>query len=358
MAGLIKQGNLYWARVRMPKGSPVTERKIGLNTGNEKEARLRRRQVELREADIKAGLDYVFPWEKRIMPRRRPATGLEKAKKGYLKALKVDEKRIGTIDIYTRALNHFEKVLGKRVPVHEITVKHIDQYKEAARKSLGPVTVNMMLRAIKTFLRWLHDRDQIAKVPKIKQIPVPTKDPKYVSNDDFKKILKKASPEMQEIFHFYRDTGCRLSEPFLGKIDGAFLVISPEESKSRSTRVISLTEKQIEVLQIMRAQTHLPTADKKGLRAIRKTHDVKHYSRAFTAACTAAKVTGKSLHSLRHTFALREYLRTRDIYHVQKALGHASVTTTEIYSRFNSQKLEQDFPDLMKPKNWTVSKAV
>ena len=33
-------------------------------------------------------------------------------------------------------------------------------------------------------------------------------------------------------------------------------------------------------------------------------------------------------------------------YKVAKLLGHKSVTTTEIYAKFNQRKLEQDFPDL------------
>lgn len=58
------------------------------------------------------------------------------------------------------------------------------------------------------------------------------------------------------------------------------------------------------------------------------------------------------MESLRHTFAVREYLKTRDIYHVAQMMGHASVTTTEIYAKFNTRRLEQDFPDLVKRKAW------
>ena len=48
---------------------------------------------------------------------------------------------------------------------------------------------------------------------------------------------------------------------------------------------------------------------------------------------------GRSLHSLRHTFALREYYRTGDIYHVKERLGHSAVAVTEIYLRFPQQYL-------------------
>ena len=52
----------------------------------------------------------------------------------------------------------------------------------------------------------------------------------------------------------------------------------------------------------------------------------------------------RSLHDLRHTFAVMRYLETRDIYQVSKELGHSSVKMTEKYTTFNTRKLEEDFP--------------
>ena len=51
-------------------------------------------------------------------------------------------------------------------------------------------------------------------------------------------------------------------------------------------------------------------------------------------------------HNLRHTYAVRRYLQTQDIYLIAKELGHSSVTTTEIYAKFNLRHLKQDFPSL------------
>ena len=53
------------------------------------------------------------------------------------------------------------------------------------------------------------------------------------------------------------------------------------------------------------------------------------------------------LHCLRHTFAVRRYLQTRDIYLVKQELGHSSVVTTEIYAKFSLRRLESDFPSLV-----------
>ena len=62
------------------------------------------------------------------------------------------------------------------------------------------------------------------------------------------------------------------------------------------------------------------------------------------------------LHCLRHTFAVRRYLQTRDIYLVKNELGHESVTTTEKYAKFSLRRLENDFPSLVNStknnENW------
>ncbi len=42
----------------------------------------------------------------------------------------------------------------------------------------------------------------------------------------------------------------------------------------------------------------------------------------------------KSFHSLRHTFAIRLYKKTRDIRLVQVALGHRNITNTMIYADY------------------------
>ena len=61
--------------------------------------------------------------------------------------------------------------------------------------------------------------------------------------------------------------------------------------------------------------------------------------------------SSKHLHSIRHTFAVRRYLQTRDIYQVKQEMGHSSVTTTEVYAKFSLRRLEMDFPSLVKSNN-------
>lgn len=48
----------------------------------------------------------------------------------------------------------------------------------------------------------------------------------------------------------------------------------------------------------------------------------------------------KGFHSLRHTFALNLYRKTRDILLVQRALGHRNINNTLIYARFDFDRSE------------------
>ena len=69
-------------------------------------------------------------------------------------------------------------------------------------------------------------------------------------------------------------------------------------------------------------------------------------SKKFSDAC---KMTGiyeskkTTLHCLRHTFAVKKYLETRDLYEVCKRLNHDKLSTTQIYAQFSFKRLEQDF---------------
>jgi len=51
----------------------------------------------------------------------------------------------------------------------------------------------------------------------------------------------------------------------------------------------------------------------------------------------------RTFHCLRHTFAVKTYYDTKDIYRVSKLLGHIKVTTTQIYAEFDNVQLGSDF---------------
>ena len=73
---------------------------------------------------------------------------------------------------------------------------------------------------------------------------------------------------------------------------------------------------------------------------------IMNYGKQFKKACRYLGIKGKTLHSLRHTYAVRRWAITGDIKMVSQEIGHSSVVMTEKYAKFNLRKLRDDFPSL------------
>ena len=54
------------------------------------------------------------------------------------------------------------------------------------------------------------------------------------------------------------------------------------------------------------------------------------------------------LHNTRHTFAVRTWLKTNNIYMVKEQLGHSSIAVTEGYAEHKRSRIAGDFPSLTK----------
>ena len=340
MAGLRKLKGKFYCRVYyMKPNGKSSEKMVPLRTADRKTAVLRRLEVERFEEDIKNGMDFEFPWMTESGQTEVVRYSLADAKADYIKARKAEGLRDKTISMYKLSLSHFLDHLGEETPAETVTTQDIQSFQQALQPDMTKTSINIHLRALKTFFFWLEEHGHIDTPPKIKLLQTNKSLPIYVSNAEFDKIQEQVSPHYQRVFWFYRETGCRLSEPFQGEVNGQFLTIKAETSKTHQERDIYLTPNLLAILTELRTKYENRKVKAKTFR--------DRYSVHFRRACDKAKITGKKFHSLRHTFAVRTYLKTRDIYKVAKLLGHASVTTTEIYAKFNMRRLEQDFPDLV-----------
>lgn len=346
MAGLRKRRNKWYARVSLWDGYRQKEKLIPLKTESKITARIRLAEVNRHEKDIKAGVDVSFAWQNE--------EGIIKYKQ--LSIIEVSQKfhnsrnTLGlaksTIKRNIHSLNLFMKVIGKSIPIESITTKHLEVFKDYCSCSLKHASqgININLRLLKTFFRWCHRNGHITNMPYVQMIKIPQSLPSYISDEEWNKILKskELSSLDKKIFTFARDTGCRLSEPFHGKINGHWLIIPAEYTKSKIERELFLSDELIAIWYEMK--NALENWLKKEYKFENFTSRI---SKRFLKVCRSVKIN-HHFHDLRHTFAVRKYLQTRDIYQVKKELGHSSVTTTEKYTKFSLRRLAYDFPSLVK----------
>jgi len=329
MGGRGKSGPFY-ARVYLPRlGQRPKAKLIPLKTENDREAAIRLQEVRQVEHLLKQGIEYTFPWINGS-PMAVKRTSLREAAREYLK-LRADEGiRPKTLDIYRLALHHFGAVVGNRTPIETITTKDVQNYVRVNRGKYAITSLNMYLRALKTFFRWAQDEGLIQSAPKVKEIQNGRGLPRYLSNEEFDRIQAGASPFMADVLWFYRETGCRLREPFHAVLKGSFLLVPTENSKGREDRQIPLNHDLIKVYQQMLEAGHVP----------------KYYTAQFRKICRRIGIEGHKFHDLRHTFGVRTWLMTGDIHLVAQLMGHQSIATTQIYTKFFISRLQEDFPDL------------
>lgn len=357
MAGLRKLKDKYYVRVRKWNGIKQDEKLVPLRTTNRTEALERQLIVNRYEKDLKNGIDIEFPWMNESGKIEIVRYTLEKAVEEYLEARIAEKLRKGTINIYKRTLNIFIDVCGRNIPIENVSAHHIELYKRQFQSNSNEYA-NINLRALKTFFNWLFDNGIIATVPKVKMVKINRKLPSYFTEKEWKNISdlnladirnKLGQFKYPEIEHYkrawqlYYETGCRLSEPFNGKLEGNWLTIDVDSSKTNIQREVYIPNDLIVILEEMqkRLEVHLSNNH------ISKIDFINRYSRIFKQCCKMVGINNKHFHHIRHTYAVRRYLEVRDIYQVAKELGHSSVTTTEIYAKFNLSRLEQDFPSLV-----------
>ena len=343
MATLIERRDKWYARIRFYANGRRIERQIPLLTESKVTARERLSEVNRYEQDIKNGMMFHFPWQQEQSYTKLKHLTIAEASKQFLNG-RLGE-GIGELTVKRNrcSLNALMKVTGKSFPIERISIDTIISFKERYHGLHTKQGINLNLRLIKTFLFWCESKGYIQQVPKFKMIKCPQVPPSYLTDGEFADIqaLRGLNSFYKRLFTFHRDTGLRLSEPYSGQLDGNWLVIDATATKQKKQHEIELSANLIRVWYEM--MSRYDAWLKKGRKPENFT---SHISKKFLWACRKASVDKHKFHDLRHTFAVRAYLLTRDIYLVKQLLGHSSVTITEKYANFSLRRLAGDFPSL------------
>ncbi len=345
MASLKNRRDVWYARIRMVTDGRKTEKQIPLKTKSKVTARKRLELVNRDEDSIKKGLEFSFPWLNDEGINKIVRLPINEAIEQWLNHRKSEGIRSSTIKRNRYSLESLMSHIGTSIPLSKVSTSMIDSYrKHCIHMEMKPDGININLRAIKTLFNWCYKRELIEKNIFVDMVTTPKRLPIYIPDSLYNKFmqLKWLDERFKTAFAFYYETGCRRSEPFLGELHGNWLLISGDQTKQRTDKELSLSDINLERLTSMRTyfnesygyklDSWIGNLSKTFLKAMREVdgQDTKYH-----------------LHCLRHTFAVRRYLQTRDIYLVKQELGHSSVTTTEKYAKFSFRRLECDFPSLM-----------
>ena len=269
-----------------------------------------------------------------------------------------------TLAAYRNDLSQFvEQIESKTESWEQVDRDLIIDYIMAmkADQEYASSTVARKVAAIKSFFHYLVDHGWLEDDPTatLDSPKVHKRLPKAISADDLERLLAQPAADRsakglrdRALLELLYATGLRVTEVVSLDVDDVSLASATlrlVRSRDKAERVIPIHDRAIEPLREYVEQGRmqlLHNAEEPALflnhRGHRLTRQglwliVKHYVREVGIL---EEVTP---HTLRHTFAAHLIERKADLEYVQEILGHASISTTQVYTQVG--KLESPGED-------------
>ena len=339
-------------------------------------------------AIIKAGFLLCKPSLKKTLSQLSLITMSQKTIKEYIQDFLeyceiTKNQSPKTIENYKHYLGRFmvfleEKALVSLTP-DKIDLPLINSYRLYLNriekpKSLSVKTQNYHIIAFRAFLKYLAKNDIATIAPeKIELSKIPERTVEALSKEELDRIFEVASENINAegadglragrdlaILETLYSTGLRVSElanlnrPQVDLVRREFMV----RGKGRKPRIVFLSEHAAEIIKKYitkrtdnfdplfisipkpkkdpnATQTNILSLNGQRLSTVSIEKIVSKYARL---AGVIKKVTP---HVLRHSFATQLLINGADIRSVQELLGHASITTTQIYTHVTNKALRE-----------------
>ena len=263
-----------------------------------------------------------------------------------------------TLAAYSNDLTQFSAFLQGRVDGwdkvnREILIDYIMSMK--ADQEYASSTVARKVAAIKSFFHYMVDRGELGDDPTatLDSPKVRKRLPKAIAARDLERLLNEPAKEQtpkalrdQALMEVLYATGLRVTELVSLNVDDinlASATLRIVRPKDKSERIVPIHERALQPLQeyLERGRMQLLRDPQEPAlflnhRGRRLTRQglwliVKHYVRE---AGITEEVTP---HTLRHTFAAHLVERKADLEYVQELLGHANISTTQVYTQLGAE---------------------
>jgi integrase/recombinase XerC len=260
-----------------------------------------------------------------------------------------------TVRSYALDLAQFVQCVGhERMP--EVSVREVRRFvAELSARGASRRSVARKLSAVRSLFRFLCREGTLAQNPAA-AVPAPRREkrlPAFLDEHEMRRLLDVPSQAKWQglrdraILETLYSTGIRVSELVglnrhdLDEIGGAVMV----RGKGKKERLCPIGETAVQAIQryLDRRPRALSAAgaavfvSQKGTRLSARQVDrlLARY------AALAHLPPAISPHSLRHSFATHLLDRGADLRSVQELLGHASLSTTQIYTHVTPQRLKR-----------------
>ncbi len=290
---------------------------------------------------------------------------INQLKREYLEHIEIEKGRsLKTVENYDRYLSLFIEYAGSPA-VEDITTDKIREYRlwlnrkvtknspkvqktvVLGQQTLKKRTQNYYLIALRSFLKYLNTKRAIKTLPaeSIELAKVPERSLDLISHEELMRLLDAPTKEKdvkkgardKAILETLFSTGLRVSEVCALPRD---LDLSKDEisvrGKGEKVRVVFLSEEAksaIKNYQKVATNIDSPTLFNTIPRSVERM--VKSYA---IKAGISKKVTP---HVIRHSFATDLLQNGADLRSVQALLGHANITTTQIYTHVTDRHLKE-----------------
>lgn len=268
-----------------------------------------------------------------------------------------------TLTSYMNDLKKFMLYFNKKTYIDEITKEDLWQYMEALNKeNLERTTVAHHMTTLNNFFKFLIREEILDKNP-MSQIHLPKvqqKLPVVLNEDEVERLMDVAYDLCHEnalnyrnfcILHLMYATGLRISEIVSLELNDYQPVAEVIHcvGKGSKERFVPIADYMVQIMNTY-LNDYRPDLDKdlqskylflnyKGSHLSRQTcwKMIKEY------ALKANIHKNISPHTLRHSFATHLLNHGADLRSIQEMLGHASISTTTIYTHVTNQKMIDEY---------------
>lgn len=274
-----------------------------------------------------------------------------------------------TVEAYRRDLADFREFIQERDSTEAIAWESIDRLVLRAwlgrlsQMGLARRSIARKLSAVRSFFRFLHREDVIEVNParSVRSPKIEKTLPNWLSRAEIEKVFAAAELRASEggfaaarnlaVIETFYSTGIRVSELQGLNMEDLDLVGDQVKvrGKGRKERIVPLGSAAVRALR--RYELRRSEVVGKGRPADRNAVFLSERGRRISTRAlqnivrdfleTVSQESGLSPHALRHSFATHLLDAGADLMAVKELLGHASLSTTRIYTHTSKERLKR-----------------